>query len=228
MPENESGHVGSRSAFTNVYLRKGLGNLAKDQATGHFIPGIGKFRSAGMAYNKCLDLTDVLQAYFQDTTAYDGSYIDPTDAKKAIKYVISKKFRKSVRQGVKGTIVLGAAVAGAATGATVGSVIPGAGTVAGGVAGCVALSTAANTLAVVGDRMARGLKGMYKMAKGTRREHRDQAATALYVCWGARADTTYGAAAEQALEIILGDEYEKVMAKGPQDAMTRIAMRIKS
>lgn len=227
--ENGNGHQGSNNPLRNVYTRKFAGNFLRDRATEHVVPGSGKLRSAGMAYNKCMDLTDVLQTYFQDTTEYDGKDISPTDAKQAIKYVISKKFRKSVRQGMKGTIILGAAVAGAATGATVGSVVPGAGTVAGGAVGYVALSSAASALVVGGDRLVRTLKGAYKQfIAHTRGKHREQAALALYLCWGARSDTTYGEAAEVALEIILGDEYDQVMAKNPADAMNRIAARIKS
>src|SRR5262249_30702747 len=99
-------------------------NLIQDRAKEQFVPGYGKFRSAATAIGKCTDLTKVLQEEFQDTTEYDGTNIDENDSKKAIKYVISKKFRKGMRQGVKGTFILGAAVGGAAAGATVGSIIP--------------------------------------------------------------------------------------------------------
>src|SRR5262245_9512123 len=160
----------------NVYMKKALGNLAQDQIKGHFVPGIGKFRSAAVAYNKCFDLTDVLQTYFQDTTDYDGSDIKLDDAKTAIKYVISKKFRKSVRQGLKGTLILSAAATGAATGATAGSVVPVAGTVAGGFVGYVALGTAASTAVLAADKVVRGVKGGYKFAIGTRGKHRSDAA----------------------------------------------------
>ena len=231
MPGQENVHAcqGASHPIKNIYVRKGAGNFVKDRAVEHFVPGIGKLRSAGMAYNKCMDLTEVLQKYFQDTSEYDGQPIKALDVKQAIKYVISKKIRKSVRQGMKGTIIMGAAVAGAATGATVGSVIPVAGTVAGGAAGYVALSSAATAVVVGGDKLVRTLKGAYKLLIAhTRGVHREQAATSLYLCWGAREDTTYGAAAEEALQIILGDEYDHVMAKGPQDAVIRIAQRLKS
>jgi hypothetical protein len=210
--------------------RLAVSNFFQDRVKEQFIPGFGKFRSAGVALQKCGSLEDVLQAYFQDTTAYDGTRIDEEDSKKAIKYVISKKFRKSVRQGIKGTFILGAAIGGAAAGATVGSVIPGAGTVAGGVGGAVGLGSLASVSAAVVDRAARGIKGVYKACKGTRGEHREQAARALDYCARMRDffNLPYGEAAGEALKIILGDEYQTVMAGDSDEAIKRIAMRIKS
>jgi hypothetical protein len=210
--------------------RLAVSNFFQDRVKEQFIPGAGKFRSAAVAFQKCSSLEDVLQAYFQDTSAYDGSPIDEEDSKKAIKYVISKKFRKSVRQGIKGTFILGAAIGGAAAGATAGSIIPGAGTIAGGAGGAVGLGTLASVSAAVVDRAARGLKGVYKSCKGTRGEHREQAARALDYCARMRDffNLPYGEAAGKALEIILGDEYEAVMATSSDESIKRIAMRIKS
>lgn len=206
----------------------GVRNFFEDRSKENFIPGYGKFRSSATALQKCFSLNDVLQAYFQDSSDYDGSDIDEDDSKTAIKYVISKKTRKSVRQGMKGTFILGAAVGGAAAGATAGSIIPGAGTVAGGIAASVTLGTLASVSAAVVDRAARGVKGMYKAYNHTRGEHREQAARALDHCARTRDQNVFGEAALKALEIILGQEYYSVMAMDSDKAIKRIAMRIKS
>lgn len=208
--------------------RLGFKNAIKDKATGSFVPGFGKFRSAAVAYDKCIRLEAVLQAYFHDISSYDGTNINENDSLKAIKYVISKKINKAARRGMQGGLIFGAAVAGAATGATAGSIVPVLGTVGGGIAGLVALETAASGAVGVVDLAARGFKAAYKSLKGTRGEHREQAARALDHCARTREGTTYGMAAEEALEIILGEEYQRVMAKSSDDAIERIAQRIKS
>ena len=135
--------------------RIGLRSQGLNTAIGMAIPGGGKFRSATAAFVKCSRLEDVLQTYFQNSSAYDGSHIDEGDVPKAIQYVISKKLTKAARQGTKGALVFGAAAAGAIAGATAGSIIPGAGTIGGGVLGGVGIGTLASGGVFVADRTGR-------------------------------------------------------------------------
>ena len=206
-------------------------NAIDDKAKGSFLPGFGELRKAVVYSDKCDSLKRVLQAYFQDTRAYDGfSFIDENDSLMAIKYAISKLSRKSVREGTKGLWIFSAGVGGAIAGATVGTVIPCAGTVAGGTIGFVSLEALASVGVGVADYTARGLKCAYKnWVQHNRGEHRMQAARALDHCARTRYQDAYGEAAVEALQIILGaKEFQRVMAKDSPEAIKEIAECIKS
>lgn len=200
-------------------------NMAK-QAGNHFVAGSGDFASAASAGGKSEALDDILQHFFQARGfPYNGSTIMETDIKKAIAYVRDKKHTKAVRKGVIGTAKFGLQMAATVGGATVGSVIPGAGTALGGAGGAVA-GMSLGIFVTAADRLKRVVKGCYKAAKGTRGEHREQAAAALL--YNANPQYAKGkryAAAHAALEVILQEEYETVVAARDE---ARLAARLKS
>lgn len=196
---------------------------------GYLIPGSGDFLSAARAKGKEEALLEIQQHFFHDTSKYSGGDIALNDVLQAIKYARSKKLTKAYRKGVIGGIKGASFVAGAATGATVGSVVPGAGTVAGGALGGVGLATVASAGVFTLDHLKRKTKGLYKMIRGTRGEHRHQAARAFLYCQGFfPATDPKQVAAELALEVILDGEYEEVMAMALEPMVERIADRLKS
>lgn len=206
------------------------GRVLARWAGGAVLPGSGDIASSMAANIKSDLLKQIQQEYFQDTRDYDKrSDIALNDALTAIKYARSKKLTKSHRKAVIGGAKAAGFVVGAATGATVGSVVPGAGTVAGGAIGGVGLSTVVGASAFTLDHLKRKTKGLYKIIRGTRGEHRDQAARALLYCEGTYAanDPKHQAAGE-ALQVILGDEHDEVMAMPLDACITRIADRLKS
>ena len=199
-------------------------------AGGAVLPGSGDFVSAASANIKSDLLKEIQQEYFQDPREYDKkSDIALNDALTAIKYARSKKLTKSHRKAVLGTVKAAGFVIGAATGATLGSVVPGAGTVAGGAVGAVGLSTVVGGSAFTLDHLKRKTKGLYKIIRGTRGEHRDQAARCLLYCQGTYSDNDpKKMAANEALIVLLDEEFGEVMAMPLNDAITRIADRMKS
>lgn len=166
-------------------------NLAKI-AGSHFIAGGGDAASAMVAEAKAQALDDILQEFYQDRGCeFDGTDIGPTDVKKAIAYVRGKKHTKAIRKGVIATSKFGLQVAATVGGATVGSVVPGLGTAIGGVGGAVAGASLGVGVTVL-DRVKRSAKGIYKHLKGTRGQHRDQAAATLMYCSSAAFDWANG------------------------------------
>ncbi|MGG5819293.1 hypothetical protein [Falsiroseomonas sp. HW251] len=200
-------------------------NIAKI-AGSHLISGGGDAASAIVAEAKAAALQDLLQEYYQDPHyEFDGSDIDQTDVKKAIAYVRGKKHTKAIRKGVIATTKFGLQVAATVGGATVGSIVPVAGTALGGLGGAIA-GAGLGTGVTVLDRMKRSTKGIYKYLKGTRGQHREQAANTLMHCASALYNWADGRnPADDALVIILQDEYDDVMAKGD---VKRLAARLKS
>ena len=198
-------------------------------AGSYLIPGSGDFASTARALGKVEALKLIQQHYFHDTSNYPGGDIALNDALQAIRYARSKKLTKAQRKAVLGTVKFAGFVAGAATGATVGSVVPVAGTVAGGAIGGVTLGTVVSGGAFTLDHMKRKTKGLYKMIRGTRGEHRHQAARALLYCQGTfPPDNPKQGASEDALQVILDGEYEEVMAMSLEACVERVADRLKS
>lgn len=200
-------------------------NVAK-MAVSHFIPGAGEFASMAAAMLKCGDLEAILQRYFRNSRNYTGGDIDQNDVELAIKYVVSKKSTKSGRKAFIATAKVTAAVVGTLSGATLGSVIPVAGTAAGGAAGYVA-GASVGTLVTAGHWGLRSMKKCYKWFRGTQGKHREQAAEALFYNATTQFNTEMKrCAAMEALMIILGAEFESVMAQ--TNPRKRIAQRLKS
>ncbi|WP_421988335.1 hypothetical protein, partial [Roseococcus sp.] len=76
------------------------------------------------------------------------------------------------------------------------------------------------------DRMKRSAKGIYKHVKGTRGVHRSQAAATLMHCHVAAYNRANGSnPADEALFVILGEEYEAVTRAVD---VTRLAARLAS
>jgi hypothetical protein len=196
------------------------------------VAGMGDLASSSGAYDKAEKLKMVQQKHFQDTSDYDkSSNIAVNDPLMAIRYARSKKLTKSFRKGVTGAIKFGGFTVGAVTGATVGSVVPVAGTVAGGAIGGVTIGAAVSGGVTVLDQLKRKTKGLYKAIKGTRGEHRHQAAECLHTCANYSSLNNYDPkrdASKEALEIILEDEHAEVMGLEPHIAIERIADRLKS
>jgi hypothetical protein len=212
--------------MSGTYTERSLGKLAGS----HILPGSGDAASSIAARMKVYSLEEVLQQYFQDTGTYTGGDIPENDPKKAIQYVISKKLTKSNRKGVIAAVKFSGFVAGAATGATVGSVVPVAGTMAGGAVGGVALGTMVSGGTTLADHIKRKSKALYKIIRGTRGEHRKQAARCLLIGYKTlpHDDIKYQASCA-ALLIILGEEFNYVAKQMPEEAaLERLADRLKS
>ena len=208
-----------------TYLSRSVGK----QVANHFIPGSGDFLSSATADLKDKMLSEIQQKFFQSSANYSGGDIGLNDALKAIQYVRSKKHTKSVRTATKGGIKFAGFVAGAVTGATLGSIIPVAGTIGGGVAGGVGAGVLVSGGVTGLDQIKQKTKGIYKFLRGTRGEHRSQAASTLLHCQASLPDgDPKSDASHEALIVILGDEYEEVMAMPAQKAHDRIADRLKS
>lgn len=207
----------------NTYVGRNVGKMFAD----HLVAGSGDLISSATAKMKSDELKSIQQRYFHDTSEYTNTAIADNDCLTAIKYVRSKKLTKSYRKGVTGGTKMAAFVAGAATGATVGSVVPVAGTLVGGALGGVAVGAAASVGISITDRLKRSAKGIYKHLRGTRGVHREQAAAALLNCYHLpnHNDVKFLAALE-ALIVILGEEFDEVMAsKAPEK---RLADRMQS
>jgi hypothetical protein len=207
-----------------------LGSSVAKMAGNHLIPGSGDAVTSITARAKSDLLGGILQTYFHDSTAYKDGDIALNDAQQAIKYARSKKLTKSNRKAVIAGAKFTGFVAGAATGATLGSVVPVAGTVVGGVAGGVAIGTAVSGGVTTLDQLKRKTKGLYKMIRGTRGEHRHQAARALLYCNGTfpSGDPKHDASFD-ALVVILDEEFSEVVHQmSLEAAVERLADRLKS
>lgn len=200
-------------------------NLAK-LAGSHFLAGSGDAASAISAEAKAQALDDILQDFYQSRgEQFDDTDIGLNDVKKAIIYARGKKHTKAIRKAFIGTSKFGLQVAATVGGATVGSVVPGLGTAIGGLGGAVAGASLGIGITLL-DRMKRSAKGIYKWAKGTRGEHRKQAAATLMHRSHASYDWANGRnPADEALIVILQEEYDAVMRA--QD-LERLANRLKS
>jgi hypothetical protein len=200
-------------------------NIAKTVAS-HFIAGSGDAASAASAEFKAQMLSDILQEYYQDRGyVFDDTDIGQTEVKKAIAYARGKKHSKAMRKGVIATTKFGLQIALVVGGASIGSIVPVAGTALGAVGGAVAGASLGVTVSLA-DQIKRKSKGLYKYLRNTRGEHRKQAAATLMHC----SDALYnrqdgGNPARDALIVILGEEFDKVMAA---EDVGRIADRLKS
>jgi len=200
-------------------------NVAKTVGS-HFIAGSGDAVSAMVAEAKASALADILQEYFNARDKqFDGSDIGPNDVEKAIIYARGKKHTKAMRKGVIATSKFGLQVAATVGGATIGSVVPIAGTALGAVGGAVAGASLGIGITML-DRIKRTGKGIWKWSQNTRGEHRKQAAATLMANSAPQFDRSGGGnPANEALFVILQDEYEDVMAKYD---VARVADRLKS
>lgn len=205
-----------------TYRERGAAKLAGNM----FLPGSGQAVSALTAKGKADLLNEILQKHFQaGGMRYSGGDIGRSDVKEAIAYVIAKKNTKAIRQGVNGAAKFGIAASGLTVGATLGSVVPVLGTAVGGTAGYVA-GAGAGSLVGIADQTKRKLKWGYKKISGTQGKHREQAAECLAYMALQIADSPASCAAHEALGIILHEEFDMVMAAGPD--LERIAKRMKS
>jgi hypothetical protein len=200
-------------------------NVAKTVGS-YFIAGSGDAVSAMVAEAKASALADILQEYFNARDKqFDGSDIGPNDVEKAIIYARGKKHTKAMRKGVIATSKFGLQVAATAGGATIGSVVPIAGTALGAVGGAVAGVSVGIGVTML-DRIMRTGKGIWKWSQNTRGEHRKQAAATLMANSAPQFDRAGGGnPANEALFVILQDEYDDVMAKHD---VNRVADRLKS
>ncbi len=191
-----------------------------------FIAGGDDAVSALAASVKADHLNDLLQHYYMARgEEYDGSDISLTDVKKAIIYVRDKKETKAMRRAAVGATKAGLHVAATAGGLTVGSVVPGLGNALGAAGGYVVGGSLAPVVTVL-DRLKRTGKGIYKSIAGTRGVHRKQAAEALMACRIPECNLADGSnPADDALLIILGSEYQEVVANND---ISRLADRMKS
>jgi hypothetical protein len=193
----------------------------------HFIAGSGDLASAASAHIKSELLDDILQEYFQSRgLQFNGTDISENEVPKAIAYARGKKSTKAKRKLVVGTSKFAIHTASTAAGATVGSIVPVAGTAIGAVGGFAAGGMLSFGVTLL-DRIKRTGKGIYKHFKGTRGEHRQQAAACLMINakFPGKQKTPNSAAAEEALQVLLQQEYEQVLEAGDVE---RLAERLKS
>jgi hypothetical protein len=200
-------------------------NIAKTVGN-HFIAGSGDAASGVSAEAKAQALNDILQEFFQaGGLEFNDQDIGPNDVKMAIAYAKGKKHTKARRKAVIASAKFTLQVAAIAGGATVGSIVPVAGTALGAVGGAVAGASLGVTVTAA-DQMKRKAKGFYKWVRGTRGEHRKQAAIALLHCGSPQFNWADGRnAADAALYVILGEEYDKVV---DSHNVERLADRLKS
>lgn len=193
---------------------------------GMLIAGSGDAASGIAAEAKAQALDELLQHFFHaGGLMFDDRDIGIRDVKMAIAYAKGKKHTKATRKAVLATAKFGLQIAATAGGATVGSIIPIAGTALGGLGGAIAGRSLSVGVTAV-DQAKRKVKGFYKWVKGTRGEHRKQAAMTLMHCASPQFDWACGRnAADMALHVILGEEYDVVMN---DDNVERLADRLKS
>jgi hypothetical protein len=200
-------------------------NVAK-QVGGMFIAGSGDAASGVSAQAKAEALDEILQHFFHaGGLVFNDQDIGVRDVRMAIAYVKGKKSTKAKRKAVIATAKFGLQIAATAGGATIGSVIPVAGTALGAVGGAVAGASLGVTVTAA-DQIKRKGKGFYKWVRGTRGEHRKQAANCLMHSASPQFNWADGRnAARMALLVILGEEYDAVV--GSQN-VERLADRLKS
>lgn len=198
-------------------------NVAKTVG-GFFIAGSGDAASGVAAQAKADVLEEIIQRFNSGADVeYNGQRIGATDVLLAIAYARGKKRTKARRKAIIATTKFGLQVAATCGGATIGSVVPVAGTALGAAGGVVA-GMSLGVGVTVADQAKRKAKGFYKLLRGTRGEHRKQAAQCLIHCathhLGWRNE-----AADWACRVILGEEYDTVMNS---HNVERLADRMKS
>jgi hypothetical protein len=200
-------------------------NVAK-LAGGFFISGSGDAASGVAAEAKADALDDILQEFYQSGgLEFDGRDIAINDVRMAIAYAKGKKRTKARRKAFIATTKFGLQVAATAGGATIGSVVPIAGTALGGLGGAIA-GASLGVGVTAADHLKRKAKGFYKWARGTRGEHRKQAAMCLMHYASPQFNWAGGRnPADEACFVILGEEYSTVMA---DEDVGRLAERMKS
>lgn len=197
-------------------------NIAKT-AMSFALSGSDAMASALTADAKADMLDDILQTYFMSRgAAFEGEIVD---VRTAIIYVRGKKQTKAFRKIAIGGAKQGLQIAAVTGAATVGSIIPVLGTVAGVAGGMVAGASLGFTVTGA-EHVARKTKAAWKAYHGTLGVHREQAAVMLMV----RRQPLYDRAdgdnpADLALRVILGREYDTIVAKGD---LKRAAERMKS
>jgi hypothetical protein len=191
-----------------------------------FIAGSGDAASGVSAEAKAQALDEILQHFFHaGGLAFNDQDIGIKDVKMAIAYAKGKKHTKAKRKAVLATTKFGLQVAATVGGATIGSIVPIAGTALGGVGGAIAGKSLGVGITAA-DQIKRKGKGFYKWVKGTRGEHRKQAAMCLMHCASPQFDWPCGRnAADMALHVILGEEYTLVVGN---HNVERLADRLKS
>jgi hypothetical protein len=192
-----------------TYLLRSIGK----QAGSFFLGGSGDLASAAAAHAKVAELSAILQHFFHASgEEYDGSPISQNDVKKAILFARGKKQTKSERKAVLGGAKFGMQVAGTVGGATVGSIVPGLGTALGGAGGMIA-GVGLGLGVTAADRLKRACKFASKKAVGTAGVHRHDAAMCLlYMASGPGDQAGGGNPALEALQVILGDEFDAVLS----------------
>jgi hypothetical protein len=192
-----------------TYLLRNIGKAAGD----FFISGSGDLASAAAADAKVSELSAILQHFYHARDEeFDGGTIAQNDVKKAILFVRGKKETKSHRKVAIAGTKFGLQVATTAGGATVGSVVPGLGTALGAAGGLVAgLGFGLGVTAT--DRVKRLCNYAYKKARKTAGVHRHDAAICLLYMASGPGDRADGSnPALEALRVILGEEFEKVLS----------------
>lgn len=210
------------SAPSTTYAGRNFAKTVGDM----LIAGSGDAASGVSAQAKAEALDELLQHFFQaGGLQYNDKDIGIKDVKMAIAYAKGKKGTKAKRKAVLATAKFGLQVAATAGGATIGSVIPVAGTALGAVGGAIA-GRSLGVGVTAADQTKRKVKGFYKWVRGTRGEHRKQAAMCLMHCASPQFDWPCGRnAATMACSIILGEEFDAVMAS---QNVERLADRMKS
>ena len=100
---------------------------------------------------------------------------------------------------------------------------------AGGAIGGVGVSAVASGTVTLLDRLKRGAKCLYKTARGTRGEHRLQCAQCLLYCATFLSnEDPKQKASDEALYVLLDEEYDEVMAMTAEKMTARLADRLKS
>jgi hypothetical protein len=189
-----------------------------------FIAGSGDAASGVAAEAKADVLEGIIQRFNSGANIeYSGQDIKETDVLLAIAYVRGKKRTKARRKAIIATSKFGLQVAATCGGATIGSVVPVAGTALGAVGGAIA-GRSLGVGVTVADQTKRKVKGFYKWVKGTRGEHRKQAAGCLMHCATHQLQWRQNAAI-MACHVILGEEYDAVMGS---HNVERLADRMKS
>jgi hypothetical protein len=208
------------SAPSTTYAGRGIAK----QVAGALIAGAGDAASSATAYAKASVLEELLQRYAsRGDIEWNDKDIGDADVLQAIAYVRGKKLSKMQRKAVIGSAKFGLQVAATVGLATVGSVVPVAGTAIGAAGGFIA-GRSLSVGVTIADQAKRKAKGFYKLIRGTRGEHRKQAAACLMHC----ATHPLGwkqAAAIGACSVILGEEYDSVIGS---HNVTRLADRLKS